>query len=186
MIHYRTWASESSLIFSLFLVESWIQSSVQNRREQFVNRRQWVFRTIVSTLVTSTFLSTTSTSPQFTTIIACTIEFHTQTSSLTLQEHPVHQTHLQAFPVDKLRHQGSLWRENLQSDGNPRTTTSTDFVIQIFVHHFFFLLDKCAFEFPLVNNASTCVYRFSAYHDGHQAMLQIFLHFKSGILSICQ
>ena len=27
--------------------------------------------------------------------------------------------------VDKLRHQESLWRENLQSAGNPRTTTPT-------------------------------------------------------------
>ena len=30
-------------------------------------------------------------------------------------------THLQAFSVDKQRHQESLWRENLQSGGNPRT-----------------------------------------------------------------
>ena len=28
-------------------------------------------------------------------------------------------------PVDKQRHQESLWRENLQSGGNPRTTTPT-------------------------------------------------------------
>ena len=36
-----------------------------------------------------------------------------------LQEHPVHHVHLQALPVDKLRHQESLWRENVQNDGNP-------------------------------------------------------------------
>ena len=29
-----------------------------------------------------------------------------------LREHPVHHPHLQALPVDKLRHQESLWREN--------------------------------------------------------------------------
>ena len=43
-----------------------------------------------------------------------------------LQEHPVHHAHLQALPVDKLRHQESLWHENLQSGGNPPTTTPTD------------------------------------------------------------
>ena len=43
-----------------------------------------------------------------------------------LQEHPVHHQPLQDLPVDKLRHQESLWRENLQSGGgNPRTTFST-------------------------------------------------------------
>ena len=31
----------------------------------------------------------------------------------------------QAPSVDKLRHQESLWREDLQSGGNPRTTTPT-------------------------------------------------------------
>ena len=44
-----------------------------------------------------------------------------------LREHPVHHAHLQAPSVDKLRHQESLWREDLQSDGNPRTTTPTCF-----------------------------------------------------------
>ena len=34
-------------------------------------------------------------------------------------------THLQAPSVDKLRNQESLWHENLQSGGNPRTTTPT-------------------------------------------------------------
>ena len=43
-----------------------------------------------------------------------------------LQEHPVHHAHLQALPVDKQRHQESLWRENLQSGGNPRTTAPTE------------------------------------------------------------
>ena len=40
----------------------------------------------------------------------------------TLREHWVHPAHLQAPSVDKLRH---LWREDLQSGGNPRTTTPT-------------------------------------------------------------
>ena len=44
-----------------------------------------------------------------------------------LQKHPVHHQLLQALAVDKLRHQESLWRENLQSGGNPRTTTPPDF-----------------------------------------------------------
>ena len=41
------------------------------------------------------------------------------------REHSVHPAHLQAPSVDKLRHQESLWREDLQSGGNPRTTTPT-------------------------------------------------------------
>ena len=40
-----------------------------------------------------------------------------------LRECPVHHAHLQAPSVHKLRHQESLWRENLQSGGNPRATT---------------------------------------------------------------
>ena len=43
------------------------------------------------------------------------------------REHPVHRAHLQAPSVDKLRHQESLWREDLQSGGNPRTTTATGY-----------------------------------------------------------
>ena len=43
----------------------------------------------------------------------------------TLREHPAHQAHLQAASVDKLRRQESLWREDLQSGGNLRTTTHT-------------------------------------------------------------
>ena len=43
----------------------------------------------------------------------------------TLREHPAHQAHLQAASVDKLRRQESLWREDLQSGGNLRTTTPT-------------------------------------------------------------
>ena len=43
-----------------------------------------------------------------------------------LQEHPAHHAHLQALPVDKQRQQESLWRENLQSAGNPRTTAPTE------------------------------------------------------------
>ena len=45
----------------------------------------------------------------------------------THREHPVHPAHLQAPSVDKLRHQESLWREDLQSGGNPRTTTPTGY-----------------------------------------------------------
>ena len=37
----------------------------------------------------------------------------------------MHPAHLQAHSVDKLRRQESLWREDLQSGGNPRTTTPT-------------------------------------------------------------
>ena len=44
-----------------------------------------------------------------------------------LREHPVHHAHLQALPVDKQRHQESLWRENLLSGGNPRTKTPTGY-----------------------------------------------------------
>ena len=39
----------------------------------------------------------------------------------------LHPAHLQAPSVDKLRHQESLWREDLQSGGNPRTTTPTGY-----------------------------------------------------------
>ena len=45
----------------------------------------------------------------------------------THREHSVHPAHLQAPSVDKLRHQESLWREDLQSGGNPRTTTPTGY-----------------------------------------------------------
>ena len=41
----------------------------------------------------------------------------------THEEHSVHPAHLQALSVDKLWHQESLWREDLQSGGNPRTPT---------------------------------------------------------------
>ena len=44
-----------------------------------------------------------------------------------LQKHPGHHELLQAPPDDKQRHQESLWRENLQSGGNPRTTTPTGY-----------------------------------------------------------
>ena len=42
-----------------------------------------------------------------------------------LREHPVHPGYHQAPSVDKLRHQESLWREDLQSGGNRRTATPT-------------------------------------------------------------
>ena len=41
------------------------------------------------------------------------------------REHSTHPAHLQVPSVDKLRHQESLWREDLLSGGNPRTTTPT-------------------------------------------------------------
>ena len=43
----------------------------------------------------------------------------------TQREHSLHPAHLQGPSVDKLRHQESVWREDLQTGGNPRTTTST-------------------------------------------------------------
>ena len=58
------------------------------------------------------FMSTSSSSP------SC---------STTQREHSVHPAHLRAPSVDKLRHQESLWCEDLQSGGNPRTTTLTEF-----------------------------------------------------------
>ena len=48
----------------------------------------------------------------------------------TQREHSVHHAHLQAHPVAKLRHQESLWREDLQSGGNPRTTTLTGYELK--------------------------------------------------------
>ena len=47
------------------------------------------------------------------------------TNPTTQREHSVHPAHLQAHSVDKLRHQESLWREDLQRCGNSRTTTPT-------------------------------------------------------------
>ena len=70
---------------------------------------------------------TTSTSSSSFTLPSLTTPGHALQSGQQeqLREHQVHHAHLQAFPVDKLRHQESLWRENLQSGGNPRTTTPT-------------------------------------------------------------
>ena len=48
---------------------------------------------------------------------------HNRYNMINSEKHPVHHPHLQAPSVDKLRHLESLWREDLQSDGNPRTTT---------------------------------------------------------------
>ena len=72
---------------------------------------------------------TTSTSSSSFTLPSTTTQEHTAQSVQQdqLQEHPVHLAHLQALPVDKLRHQESLWRENLQCGGNPRTTTPTSY-----------------------------------------------------------
>ena len=44
----------------------------------------------------------------------------------TQREHSVHPAHLQDPTVDKVRHQESLWRKDLQRGGNPRNTTPTD------------------------------------------------------------
>ena len=52
---------------------------------------------------------------------------YTSTLSTTQREHSVHPAHLQAPSVDKLRHQESLWREDLQSGGNSRKTFSTGY-----------------------------------------------------------
>ena len=49
------------------------------------------------------------------------------TYPITQRENSVHPAHLQAPSVDKLRHQESLWREDLQRGGNPRTTTPTGY-----------------------------------------------------------
>ena len=71
---------------------------------------------------------TTSTSSSSFTLPSTTTQETRSTSGTNknkLREHPVHHAHLQALPVDRLRHQESLWRKNLQSGGNPRTTTPT-------------------------------------------------------------
>ena len=72
---------------------------------------------------------TTSTSSSSFTLPSTTKQEHAAKSGQHdhLQEHPVPHEHLQALPVDKQRHQESLWRENLQSGGNPRTTTPTGY-----------------------------------------------------------
>ena len=51
-----------------------------------------------------------------------------------LREHPAHHAHIKAPSVDKLRHQESLWREDLQSGGNPRTTTPTFLSVTVSQH----------------------------------------------------
>ena len=45
----------------------------------------------------------------------------------TQREHSVHPAHLQGPSVDKLRHQESVWRADLQRGGNPRATTPTGY-----------------------------------------------------------
>ena len=67
---------------------------------------------------------TTSTSSSSFTLPSTTTPKHALQSGPhdLLQEHPVRHAQIHALPVDKLRHQESLWRENLQSGGNPRTT----------------------------------------------------------------
>ena len=70
---------------------------------------------------------TTSTPSSSFTLLPTTTQEHAAQSvqQEQIREHPVHHAHLQAPSVDKLRHQESLWHENLQSGGNPRTTTPT-------------------------------------------------------------
>ena len=65
---------------------------------------------------------TTSTSSSSLTLPSTTTRGHAAQSVQhgPLEEQPVPHEHLQAIPVDKQRHQESLWRENLQSGGNPR------------------------------------------------------------------
>ena len=52
------------------------------------------------------------------------------TCPTTQREHSAHPAHLQAPSVDKLRHQQSLWREDLQSGGTLRTTISTGYELK--------------------------------------------------------
>ena len=69
---------------------------------------------------------TTSTSSSSFTLPSITQEHAAQSVQHDpLQKHSVHPAHLQAPLVDKLRHQESLWLEDLQNGGNPRTTTAT-------------------------------------------------------------
>ena len=68
----------------------------------------------------SHLLITTSTSSSSSTLPCATQEHATQSVQRDqLREHPVHPAHLQAPLVDKLRHQESLWRGDLQSGRNP-------------------------------------------------------------------
>ena len=72
---------------------------------------------------------TTSTSSSSFTLPATTTQEHAAqpVQHDQLREHPVYHAYLQAPSVDKLRHPESLWREDLQSCGNPRTTTPTGY-----------------------------------------------------------
>ena len=80
----------------------------------------------------------------------------------TQREHSVHPAHLQAHPVDKRRHQESLWREDLQSGGNPRTTTPTETTVNTSLNKFRKNLQRKQLHNPLkktltnpVNNPPT-------------------------------
>ena len=72
---------------------------------------------------------TTSTSYSSFTLPSITTQEHAAQSVQQEQfrEHPVHHAHVQAPSADELRHQESLWREDLQSGGNPRTTAPTGY-----------------------------------------------------------
>ena len=75
---------------------------------------------------------TTSTSSSSFTLPSTTTPEHALQSGQhdLLQDHPVRHEPLRAPRVDKQRHQESLWLENLQSCGNPRTTTPTGCELQ--------------------------------------------------------
>ena len=64
----------------------------------------------------------------------------------TQREPSVPPAHLQAPSVDKLRHQESLWREDLQSGGNPRTTTPTFQLWQFLILKILLLLLRFLFR----------------------------------------
>ena len=84
-------------------------------------------RTCLTLCCCSLTCRTRSTSPSSFTLFSTTTPEHALQSGQTrsIQEYPVHHQPLQEHPVDKLRYQESLWRENQQRVGNPRTTFST-------------------------------------------------------------
>ena len=86
-------------------------------------------RTSLTPLLLSHLPFTTSTSSSSFTLHSTTTPEHAAQSGQhdLLQEHPVHHQPVQDLPVDKRRHQEPLWRENLQSGGNPRKTFSTGY-----------------------------------------------------------
>ena len=86
-------------------------------------------RTCLTLLLLSHLPFTTSTSSSSFTLPSTTTPEHALQSGQhdLLQEHQVHHQPLQDLPVDERRHQEPLWRETLQSGGNPRKTFSTGY-----------------------------------------------------------